>query len=374
MKRTNVAFFSKSTSNLVIYVPLLRKDLPNCAIFIQRRISTITCWRTAMTPAFTCSYFEVTTTFPINDSLLLMHLSFLGDPPMKAADYDGYMVLRTTLNGDRVPICRVDDLEITLVTPDLSVRAKLPTSENSWRSLSQIRAAELQCMQLPLALLSRHESEVYVTVETEKNTSNYLQSSYNQEQRTSTIRQSADSERYYTDSSVKPVATAQAATKYRSYNESRPLQAKSSLADDRKAQKPPTARYHESPKLPRAVAPSHAASDKLYYDHEQRSDTTNRRTDRTRPETGEKYTPSHRTTIRDKGTSSSSTLNTTSRSSSGTAQKYYTQTWNPSPMIGQLQRIFHFCLLFSLWKPIPSIKRHLSDQNVQINNPSETDI
>jgi hypothetical protein len=83
---------------------------------------------------------------------------------VKAIDFDGHIVLRATLNGDRIPICNVDNLEISLVSPDLPVRVKLPMDvDNSWRALPDIRAAELQCMQLSLSILSRHESEVYVS-------------------------------------------------------------------------------------------------------------------------------------------------------------------------------------------------------------------
>ncbi len=103
------------------------------------------------------------------------------------------MVLKNTLNGDKIPICRVEDLEITLVGPDLPVKVRLPTkSEHLWRSLSEVRAAEVQCMQLSLALLARHESEMYVTIEADKNTTNYLQSNYHQEQRGQKPRQTTD--------------------------------------------------------------------------------------------------------------------------------------------------------------------------------------
>jgi hypothetical protein len=94
------------------------------------------------------------------------------------------MVLKSTLNGDKIPICRVEDLEITLVGPDLPVKVRLPTkSEHIWRSLPEVRAAEVQCMQLALALLARHESEMYVTREAEKNTAYDLQTNYNQSHR-----------------------------------------------------------------------------------------------------------------------------------------------------------------------------------------------
>ncbi|CAF1130640.1 unnamed protein product [Rotaria sordida] len=116
-----------------------------------------------------------------NDTILYVKL-LRGDPPMKAIEFDGYMVLKSTLNGDQIPICRVEDLEVTLVSTDLPIKVRLPTkSEHIWRSLSEVRAAEIQCMQLSLALLARHESEMYVTTETPKHTLNYLESNYNQE-------------------------------------------------------------------------------------------------------------------------------------------------------------------------------------------------
>lgn len=99
------------------------------------------------------------------------------------------MVLKTTLNGDRIPICRVEDLEITLVSPDLPVRVRLPTKdEHQWRSLSEVRAAEVQCMQLALALLARHESEMYITIETDRHR---ISSRYNQHDPTFQSRSSS---------------------------------------------------------------------------------------------------------------------------------------------------------------------------------------
>ena len=111
--------------------------------------------------------------------------------------------MKSTLNGDRIPICRVEDLEITLVSPDLPVRVRLPSrGDDLWRSLSEVRAAEIQCMQLALALLARHESEMYVTIEEDKDkdkeegpntriSQNY-QSDYNDEQRAFRTQQSSD--------------------------------------------------------------------------------------------------------------------------------------------------------------------------------------
>ncbi|CAF1283487.1 unnamed protein product, partial [Didymodactylos carnosus] len=96
------------------------------------------------------------------DTVLCVKL-LRGDPPIKAVEFHGYLMLKSILNGDQVPICRTADLEITLVSPNIPVQVRLPvTQEHYWRTLSEVRAAELQCMQLSLALLVRHESEVHV--------------------------------------------------------------------------------------------------------------------------------------------------------------------------------------------------------------------
>lgn len=102
--------------------------------------------------------------------------------------------MKAILRGDRLPICRVEDLEITLVSPDLNVRVRLPSrADDIWHSLSEVRAAEIQCMQLRLALLDRHESEMYVSIEEEKKSKDYTSNSdYNDEQRTFTDQQTSD--------------------------------------------------------------------------------------------------------------------------------------------------------------------------------------
>ena len=131
------------------------------------------------------------------------------------------MVLKSTLNGDKIPICRVEDMEITLVSPDLPVKVKLPTrSEAVWRSLSEVRAAEVQCMQLSLALLARHESEMYVTIEADKNASNYLQSNYNQQQRTYKAQQPSDAVKKHREECDKAFGASPSASKSRDYGES----------------------------------------------------------------------------------------------------------------------------------------------------------
>jgi len=87
-------------------------------------------------------------------------------------EFDGYMVLKSSLHGDKIPICRVEDLEVTLVSPDLPIKVRLISkTEQNWRSLSEVRAAEVQCMQLALALLARHESEMYVTLDANRESS-----------------------------------------------------------------------------------------------------------------------------------------------------------------------------------------------------------
>lgn len=102
--------------------------------------------------------------------------------------------MKSTINGDKIPICRVEDLEITLVTPDLPVKVRLPTkSELSWHSLSEVRAAEVQCMQLSLALFARHESEMYVTNETQNLAEYYTQSNYNETLASNDSRRSSNS-------------------------------------------------------------------------------------------------------------------------------------------------------------------------------------
>ena len=118
----------------------------------------------------------------------------LGDPPIKAVKFDGYLVLKSTLNGDKIPICRVKDLEITLVDLDLPLRVQFPSRDKQdWRSSSELHAAEAQCKQLSLALRARHESEVYVATEAQRNTADYLHSSYKEDLRSIRSPRSAES-------------------------------------------------------------------------------------------------------------------------------------------------------------------------------------
>ena len=103
-----------------------------------------------------------------NDTLLCVKL-MCGDVPIKSIASDGYLVFKHILNGDQIPLCCIDDLEVFLIPSNVSVRVKLPTNDSTWDSLPEIRAAQVQCMQLSLALLARHESEMYVTTDLETN-------------------------------------------------------------------------------------------------------------------------------------------------------------------------------------------------------------
>ncbi len=226
----------------------------------------------------------------------------LGDPPSKSVEFDGYMVLKNILIGDQIPICRVESLEVTLVNPNLPIKVKLPIGDPTWRSLPKIRAAELQCMQLTISLLSRHESEMYVTIETEKNSFNFLHSNYNNEERLLTLRRGSDINKKQTEENerrnfdnqlVKPKVEKEI-----QYEPLRPT--KYPINDEKKISKPPT------PILSRAMTLSHPASDKLYRDEEKRVKENNLKSERQRSEQDEKTTRTQRTIIRDKPPSSPS--------------------------------------------------------------------
>jgi hypothetical protein len=199
----------------------------------------------------------------------------LGDPPIKAVEFDGYMVLKNALNGDRIPICRVEDLEVTLVNPDLSIRVKLPKGDQTWRSLPEYRAAEIQCMQLSLALLARHESEIYVTIETEKNTSNYLQSNSEQEKRS----QTSDAGKKNLDESEQINDNQGSVSKSTNNVHSRPPKpVKTPSSDEKKTPKQQT----------KSSSGFHAASDKLYREDEKRGLQEHLKVERQRIEQKEK--------------------------------------------------------------------------------------
>jgi hypothetical protein len=226
---------------------------------------------------------------------------------VKAIDFDGHIVLRATLNGDRIPICNVDNLEISLVSPDLPVRVKLPMDvDNSWRALPDIRAAELQCMQLSLSILSRHESEVYVRIENEKNTANYLQGNYNQEQYTSNIRSSIDTAKKHADESDR-TTMSHTTTRVKASNEARALQAKPSYANDGKASRQLSSYQQLSPTISHITPLTHQVPDRFYQDDGKRSMHGTRKVERQYTEPDEKYRPSQRRITREKTASSSTT-------------------------------------------------------------------
>jgi len=216
------------------------------------------------------------------------------------------MVFKSILNGDRIPICRVEDLKVTIVNPDLPIRVKLPTGDYTWRSIPEIHAAEVQCMQLSLALLSRHESEIYVTVETEKNTPNYLQTNFNQKQRSSNFRRISDTNKTkHIEESEKIIDNQLPISK--SQKDIRSGQTKSignTSIDEKNVSKRLTS------KLTRPLPVSHPVSDKLYRDNEKRVLQEQLKTERQRIEQGGKVKQTQRTMIRDKlMTSSSSSFN-----------------------------------------------------------------
>jgi hypothetical protein len=183
------------------------------------------------------------------------------------------MVLKSTLNGDKIPICRVEDHEITLVGPDLPVKVRLPIkSEHIWRSLPEVRAAEVQCMQLSLALLARHESEMYVTIEAEKNTTNSLQSNYNQEKRYTKSQRSSDAIKKHLEECEK-VFGNHVSSKSKTHDDKRSVQsttrqfnnltlASQNLQRQNSSELSQVTKDESVRKRP--IHSSHAASDKLY--------------------------------------------------------------------------------------------------------------
>ena len=185
------------------------------------------------------------------------------------------------------------------------MKVKLSAGEQTWCSLPEIRAAELQCMQFTLALLNRHESEMYVTVELEKNTASFDQSNNNQKQRLFISRQSSETITKHTEESEK-IADSQI-WKCKSQDELnfRQTKQRKEMAND--AQEILKTR---TPKLPRAKPFFHPASDKLYRNDERRLLQDNLKSDRQRSEPGEKFNQVPRSIIRNKLVSSSSLLST----------------------------------------------------------------
>jgi hypothetical protein len=194
------------------------------------------------------------------------------------------MVLKHTLSGDRVPICRVENLEVTLVTPDLPIRVKLPTGDRTWQSLPEIRAAEVQCMQLSLALLARHESEIYVTIEAEKNAANYLQGNDDQEQ-LSYKRQTAEKMKKRLDEREKSF-------------DNQPLISKPTNAVRSEQIKAPKISKQETPQSTKPLQLLHPASDKLYRDNATRTSQEHSKPERRHIDEEEKYNLKQRLSVR----------------------------------------------------------------------------
>ncbi|UJR30700.1 hypothetical protein I4U23_018220 [Adineta vaga] len=180
-----------------------------------------------------------------NDKLLYVKL-IRGDRPIKSIEFDGYMILKSILSGDKIPLCRVEDLEVTLVNPDLTIPIKVPINDQSWRSFSNIRTAEFQCMQLTISLLARHESEIYVSVDVGKNSAHFLKSNSNQQERiTNTIKKYV-------------VEQIQQRSKYHSQDDLR-LEQRRQPSRDHRSQTPILSRAH------------HPISDELYRNDEKRT-------------------------------------------------------------------------------------------------------
>ncbi|CAF2655347.1 unnamed protein product [Rotaria sp. Silwood2] len=140
----------------------------------------------------TQNLFDYISSYESNISLFVKLLQ--GKVPRKAINSNGYMLFRRTLIGDKVPIYLIKDHVICLVNPDLPVEVKVPINRHRWHTLLDTRKAELKCMQLSLTLLSRDESEIYVTVEDDKIIANYLKSNDNPQQ-----QQSSDRNEKHTD-------------------------------------------------------------------------------------------------------------------------------------------------------------------------------
>jgi hypothetical protein len=205
------------------------------------------------------------------------------------------MVLKNMLNGDKIPICRIEDLEVTLVNRTLPVRVKLPTGEPTWHSLPKIRAAELQCMQLSIALLARHESEMYVTTEMEKNGASFLQSNDNHDEQVSTSRRTSDTIKKQSEENERKFDSQ--ISKSKPQNDLRieqSKQVKSLSNDEKKISK------LQTPILTRALTLSHPVSDKLSGDDEKRVKVNHSKLERQRSEQEEKTIRTQQTIIRGK--------------------------------------------------------------------------
>lgn len=244
-----------------------------------------------------------------NDTTLEVKL-IRGDPPAKAVDSDRRMIFRGALGGDRIPLCRLEDFQITLATPDLPVQVRLPSaSETGWRSLADIRNAELQCMQLSLALLSRHESDVFVHIESDKIGVNYLQQSYREEQTSNKVRSTEERVRKHSNEKDKDKNKEKHSNpntlRTKLVHQPRSLQTRPSLSvDNRQPTISTTTNHQSSPRITRLMPLTHPASDRLYREEEKRVAEANRTVERMSTEFGEKLIIPPRSILRAKPSTS----------------------------------------------------------------------
>jgi len=263
---------------------------------------------------FTFNYFEVLK--PLVFLLFEKKFIFiLGDPPTKAIEFHGYMVFKSILNGDRIPICSVNDLEVALVNLDLPVRVRVPIGDHTWHSLPEVRAAEVQCMQLSLSLLSRHESEIYVRIETEKDTSNYLRSNSNHEQkRLVNSRRTSDPIKKHIEEAAKNVDNQLSISKHQNNPQSSQMRPTRNSADDaRKILR------QQSSKLTKTSTLSHPVSDKLYRNDEKRVVQERLKTEKQHLVQGEKSSRTQQTIVREKSRVPSSFSSKTSKTKTNTS-------------------------------------------------------
>lgn len=193
----------------------------------------------------------------------------IGDFPKKTAEFGGYIMFRKSLMGDQVPICYAHNYQLSLVNPDSFSKTKLPMDNNKWHSVPEFHTAELQCMQLSLALFSRHESEVYVTFENEqsktmtpKSHENRRQLQHQQEPFETFERQFNDLEINSNDQLIKSRAV-------NTFHSEHPALHRTWSNDDK------IIVNQQSVRSSSAKQPNHPASDMLYRDHERRARENN---------------------------------------------------------------------------------------------------
>ncbi|CAM4760280.1 unnamed protein product [Rotaria magnacalcarata] len=222
-----------------------------------------------------------------------------GELPVKAVDMSDYLIFHRVLTGDHVPLCRVKDLEISLASPDLPLKLKVPIDENRWYSISEVHSAELLCMQLSLALFSRFESEVYVRIEGESSVAIGAKSKDNrkplQSQKSIDPTDKHVGEWGVTSHDQMPTSNSQ-----NHFIGEQPVYIEVLSTADK------TMALQQATKLSRTNSSMHPVSDMLYRDHDRRSrenDVQNEQV-HSKPSVG-KSNPSQRKTTRDKPKTSS---------------------------------------------------------------------